>query len=58
MGEGGKSGKKGSQGGKGSVNVDVEVLGKFYEVTREALAEAKNDVRSTLSVELHVEPFP
>lgn len=45
VGEGGKSGrKKGGQGGKGSVHVDVEVLEKFYEVTREALEGAKNDV--------------
>ncbi|KAG8906076.1 hypothetical protein FRB99_007664 [Tulasnella sp. 403] len=48
VGEGGKSGKrKGGQGGKGTVNVDVEVLEKFYEATREALGEAKNDRLST-----------
>lgn len=47
VGEGGKSGKKrGGQGGKGSVVVDVEVLEKFYEVTRDALGEANNDVSS------------
>lgn len=46
VGEGGKSGrKKGGQGGKGSVKVDVEVLEKFYEVTRESLEGNKNDVR-------------
>lgn len=45
VGEGGKTGKKkGGVGGKGSVKVDVEVLEKFYEVTRGALAESKNDV--------------
>ena len=45
VGEGGKSGKrKGGQGGKGTVVVDVEVLERFYEATREALGEAKNDV--------------
>ncbi|KAG8884992.1 hypothetical protein FRB97_002499 [Tulasnella sp. 331] len=48
VGEGGKSGrKKGGQGAKGSVTVDVEVLEKFYEVTREALEGAKNDRLST-----------
>jgi len=45
VGEGGKSGKR--QGGKGTVDVDVEVLEKFYEVTRDALGEAKNDRLST-----------
>lgn len=37
-------GKKKGGGGQGTVKVDVEVLERFYEVTREALGEAKNDV--------------
>jgi len=42
VGEGGK-GKT-----KGAVQVDVEVLEKFYEVTRASLGEAKNDVSQNI----------
>lgn len=46
----GKGKGKGKSGGKAeanvNVNVEVDVLERFYQVTREALVEAKNEVRS------------
>jgi COP9 signalosome complex subunit 2 len=42
---GGKGGGKVGKGGKGApVELEVEVLGQFYEATKVALKEAKNDV--------------
>jgi hypothetical protein len=44
VGDGGKKGKGRGKGAKNKTVVDVEVLEKFYEVTRASLEQAKNEV--------------